>query len=296
MNKKKLNSISLFDVLVYIFVGLFAVMCIYPFLLVISGSLSTQESILKNGFTIFPETISFSTYKTLFMNADKIIRAYQISIFVTVVGTFSALFINTLIAFTLSRRELKYNRFLNLVVLIPILFSGGMVPWYIVCVNILHLKDTIFALILPSLVSSWNIFLIRNYFRSIPEALYEAGKMDGASDFRSYYMYMRLSAPVLATIGLFTCLSYWNDWWLGLMLINKTELQPLQLLLRNIVANIQFLKTMNPSPELQALMAEVPTDALKMTMVVVTIGPIIFVYPFVQKYFVKGIMVGSVKG
>ena len=294
---RSVRRVSVFDIVIYILVGGFAFLCLYPFLMVVMGSISSQTSIIRNGFTLFPSEISFGAYEALFGNRNRILNAYKITIIVTVLGTVSSLLVNCLIAFTLSRRELRGRRVLNLFVLIPIIFSGGMVPWYIICVNYLGLQDSIQALILPMLANSWNIFLIRNYFYSVPDSLYEAAKMDGASDFTVFFkIYLPVSTPVLATIGLFTTLAYWNDWWLGMMLINREELQPLQLLLRTIIANVQFLRTMNPSPELQLLYAQLPSDAIRMAMVIVTIGPIILVYPFVQKFFVKGIMVGSVKG
>ena len=178
------------------------------------------------------------------------------------------------------------------------LFNGGMVPWYLVCTQYLHLKDTIWALILPSVVSAWYIFLIRNYFTGVPEELWESAKLDGASEIIVFLkIYLPLATPVIATVVLFAALGYWNDWWLGLMLIDNSSKQPLQMLLRTMISNIQFLQTMSQqSSEVQAMLASVPGDGVKMAMVVVTTGPIILLYPFVQKYFMKGIMVGAVKG
>ena len=291
------QRVTIFDVIIYIVVGLFAFVCLYPFMMVIMGSVSTQTSIIRNGYTLFPSEISFGAYEMLFANFDRIANGYRISLIVTICGTLLALTVNSMIAFSLSRRDMVGRRFLSLFILVPIIFSGGMVPWYIVCVNILKIQDSLWALILPMVASSWNIFLIRNYFYSIPDSLYESAKIDGANDFSIFFrIYLRLSTPVLATVGLFTTLAYWNDWWHALMLINRQELHPLQMLLRSITANIQFLRTMSPSPEMLVLFATIPAPAVQMAMVVITIGPIILVYPFVQRFFVKGIMVGSVKG
>lgn len=169
------------------------------------------------------------------------------------------------------------------------LFNGGMVPWYIICVNYLHLKDSIFALILPMLASPWYIFLMRNYFSSVPEEMYESARIDGAGDIRIFVsIYLRLATPVLATVTLFTALGYWNDWWLGLMLVEKSELQPLQMLLRNIISSIQYLQTMESNAQIQQMMATIPGDGVKMALVIITTGPIILLYPFVQRHFVKG--------
>ena len=285
--------------LVYLFVGLFAFACLYPFLLVIAGSFTTKEYSLLHGFTLLPppEGLSLAAYQALFINKDFIVSGYKVTLFVTFVGTTLSLFSNSMMGFALSRRSAPLRKAMNFYVLFPMLFSGGMVPWYIVCVNVLKIKNSIWALILPMMAGSWNIFLFRNYFLSIPEALYESAKVDGAGDLRIYaQIYIRLSAPVLATVTLFTALGYWNDWWLGMMLVDRSEMQPLQMLLRNIISNLQFLQTMQASPQVQRMLASIPSDGVRMALVIVTTGPILLLYPIVQRYFVKGIMVGAVKG
>jgi putative aldouronate transport system permease protein len=293
MNKR----VSLGYVLVVLFVGLFSALCLYPFLLVISGSLTTRAAAAAYGFTLIPREFTFEPYRVLFSNSRAIISGYRVTVSVTVIGTALSLVINSMMAFVLSRQNLAGRKFINIYVLITMLFSGGMVPWYIVCTRYLHLKDSYLALIVPSLVSAWNIFLIRNYFKAVPKELYESAKIDGAQDFTIYRrIYMPLGKPVLATVLLFTALGYWNDWWLGLMLIDRQEMQPLQMLLRAVIANIQFLQTMDSSPMMQLMMANIPGDGLRMALVIITTGPIMLLYPFVQRYFVKGIMLGSVKG
>ena len=295
--KKKRERISFGQVLVYVFVGLFAAACLYPFLLVISGSLTSKADSTLYGFSLIPRSITFAAYETLFVNGRAIINGYKVTIFVTVVGTILSLCINSMMGFVVSRKNLKFRRGLNFYVLFTMLFNGGMVPWYIICVRYLGMKDHIWALIIPMLAGPWNIFLFRNYFFSVPDALYESAKIDGAGDFRIFWqIYIRLATPVLATVTLFTALGYWNDWWLGLMLIDKSELQPLQMLLRNIISNLQFLQTMESSPQVQMLLASIPSDSVRMALVIITTGPILLLYPFVQRYFVKGIMVGAVKG
>lgn len=291
------SKINVADLIIYLGVGLFSLACLYPFLMVVSGSFSSQSSILQNGYRLVPDEWTLGSYGALFMNSDKIARAYGVTILVTLSGTTLSLLVNSSMGFVLSRKDTRLRKVLNILVLIPILFTGGMVPWYIVCVVYLDLKDTIFALILPMVANGWYILLIRNFFMSVPNDMFESAHMDGANEyvilFRIYYP---LAKPVMATVGLFVCLAYWNDWWLGMMLVDKAEIQPLQLLLYSIISNIQFLKTMNNSPEMQQLWSSVPTEGLRMAMVVITIGPMILVYPFLQKYFVKGIMVGAVKG
>ncbi|MDR2483534.1 MAG: carbohydrate ABC transporter permease [Treponema sp.] len=293
MNKR----VSFGYVLVVFLVGLFSALCLYPFLLVISGSLTTRAAASAYGFTLIPREFTVEPYRVLFSNSRAIISGYRVTVSVTVIGTALSLVINSMMAFVLSRRNLPGRKFINIYVLITMLFSGGMVPWYIVCTRYLHLKDSYLALIVPSLVSAWNIFLIRNYFKTMPNELYESAKIDGAQDFTIYRrIYMPLGKPVLATVLLFTALGYWNDWWLGLMLIDRQEMQPLQMLLRAVIANIQFLQTMDASPMMQLMMANIPGDGLRMALVIITTGPIMLLYPFVQRYFVKGIMLGSVKG
>jgi putative aldouronate transport system permease protein len=284
-------------ILIVCFISLFAFFCLYPFLLVISGSFTSRAAATAYGFTLIPKEFTTESYKILFTNSKRIFDAYRVTILVTVTGTALSLIVNSMMAFVLSRTNLYGRKFLNIYVLITMLFSGGMVPWYIVCTRYLHLKDSYLALVIPSLVSAWNIFLLRNYFKSVPYEIYESAKIDGAREFLIYRrIYLPLSKPVLATVLLFTALGYWNDWWLGLMLIDRQEMQPLQMLLRAVIANIQFLQTMDSSPMMQQMMSNIPGDGVRMALVIITTGPIILLYPFVQKYFVKGIMLGSVKG
>lgn len=283
---------------VYLFAILFAFVCLYPFLMVIGGSLMTNSEVANDGFKVFPKEVTFASYKLLLGNGNLILNGYKITLFVTVVGTFCSIIVNGMMGYVLSRKRVAGRKFMNLYVLLTMLFNGGMVPWYLICTRYLHLKNNIFALILPSVVSAWYIFLIRNYFSGIPEEIYEAAKIDGAGEFMIFRkIYLKLATPVIATVVLFAALGYWNDWWLGLMLMDRSDMQPLQMLLRTMMSNIQFLQTMSEqSSEAQAMLASVPGDGVKMAMVVVTTGPIILLYPFIQKYFMKGIMVGAVKG
>lgn len=198
---------------------------------------------MQYGYSIWPKTITFDSYRILLLGSNRIFEAYGVSTFVTVVGTILSLFLTSMGAYVMARRSFKYRNILSIFVIITMLFSGGLVPWYIVIVRYLHLKDTIWALILPSLGNAFNMFLIRNFMLSIPEDLHESAKMDGAGEFRIYSrLIMPLALPVLATVGLFVALGYWNDWFLGLMFVDKQELQPLQLLLRTLISNVDFLK------------------------------------------------------
>ena len=291
--KKNLKSTT---VIAYIVVSIFALFCLFPFIMVVSGSLTPEEDIVKYGYSLIPRRISFDAYRILLYDIDRILNAYKITIFVTVVGTLCSLLVNSMAGYVLSRK-VRYQKPLLIFTIITMLFSGGMVPWYIVCVRYLHLKDTVRALILPTVARAWYIFLLRNFFKGIPEEMYESSKIDGASELTTFVKIMLpLAKPAIATVTLFASLAYWNDWWAGLMLIDDSNKQPLQLLLRTIVSNTQFLQSSPNAGMMQEVSNILPVESVKMAIVILTIGPIIFVYPFIQKYFVKGIMVGAVKG
>ena len=291
--KKNLKSTT---VIAYIGVSIFALFCLFPFIMVVSGSLTPEEDIVKYGYSLIPRRISFDAYRILLYDIDRILNAYKITIFVTVVGTLCSLLVNSMAGYVLSRK-VRYQKPLLIFTIITMLFSGGMVPWYIVCVRYLHLKDTVWALILPTVARAWYIFLLRNFFKGIPEEMYESSKIDGASELTTFVKIMLpFAKPAIATVTLFASLAYWNDWWAGLMLIDDSNKQPLQLLLRTIVSNTQFLQSSPNAGMMQEVSNILPVESVKMAIVILTIGPIIFVYPFIQKYFVKGIMVGAVKG
>ncbi|MFE4711441.1 MULTISPECIES: carbohydrate ABC transporter permease [Paenibacillus] len=291
------RKFSLSQFLIALVIGLFSLACLFPFLMVVSGSLSTEKDIMQYGYSLWPKTITFDSYRILLLGSNRIFQAYGVSTFVTIVGTVLSLFLTSMGAYVMARRSFKYRNILSIFVIITMLFSGGLVPWYIIIVRYLHLKDTIWALILPSLANAFNMFLIRNFMLSIPEDLHESAKMDGAGEFRIYArLIMPLALPVLATVGLFVALGYWNDWFLGLMFVDKQELQPLQLLLRTLISNVEFLKSSSNAAAMQRISTQIPSESIKMALTVITIGPIIFLYPFLQRYFVKGLMVGAVKG
>ncbi|GMK42225.1 sugar ABC transporter permease [Paenibacillus sp. CCS19] len=288
---------SLSQTIIVLAVSLFSLSCLFPFIMVISGSLSTEKDIVNFGYSLWPKHITFDSYRILLLGSNRILDAYVVSIIVTVVGTILSLFVTSMGAYVMARRSFKYRNILSVYVIITMLFNGGLVPWYIICVNYLHLKDTMWALILPPLANAFNMFLIRNFMLSIPEDLHESAKIDGAGELRIYSrLIMPLALPVLATVGLFVALGYWNDWFLGLMFVDKQELQPLQLLLRTLISNVEFLKSSSNAAAMQRISAQIPSESIKMALTVITIGPIIFLYPFLQRYFVKGLMVGAVKG
>lgn len=282
---------SLFRVTNTIFLAVVSILTLFPFLVVLAVSFSDESSIAKNGFRLIPEKWSLGAYRLLF-EGSVVFDAYRISIIVTVAGTIISVLITSMLGYALSRKSLKYRNVLNMIVYIPMIFSGGLVPFYMVLLK-LHLKDNILGLILPMLFNPFFMFLILNFFRGLPDAVIESAKIDGAGEFRIYRsIVMRLAAPGIATITLFYALNYWNEWNLALLLINDTRLYPLQYLLRMILMRVSYVG----QAAMNANVSEIPAESTKMATVIVTIGPIMLVYPFVQKYFIKGITIGAVKG
>lgn len=293
MNKKTADY-NFIQILGYVFVGLVALFCMIPFLLIVSGSISTESEIIKNGFSIFPRKLSFDAYKLVFVVPKTIINAYKVSFIVTLTGVAFGLLLTAVAGYVLMRKDFKYRNTFAFIFYFSSIFSGGMIPAYILMVNYLHLKDSVLALILPGAVSAWNIFLMRNFMSSIPESIAESAKIDGANDAYIFYkLYLPLSKPGLATIGLFIGLGHWNSWFGAMLYISKKELFPLQYLLYKMLSSVSELQQ---SAMGNAIIPDMPGETLKMAMAVVATGPIIFLYPFVQRYFISGLTVGSVKG
>lgn len=279
----------------YLFIAAFSILCLYPLLLVLSVSFSDETEVLTNGYSLIPKIFSLETYRYIFSSSGaKILRSYGVTIFVTVAGTLLSLFVTSMISFAISIKTLKYRNIIAFLCNFTIVFSAGLIPWYMVCVNILGLKNSILALLLPNMFSVWNMFLMRTYFSNISPSLYEAARIDGAGYFT---IFLKIGAPLcktaLLTIGLMYALQYWNDWWNALMFIDKKNLFPLQYFLYNILSNVNAISSGRVPAGATAV--KLPAETVKMAVTMITIGPIIFLYPFVQRYFVKGIMTGAVK-
>lgn len=267
-----------------------------PFLTVVSVSFSEQEMIEEFGYHLIPMKISFEGYRYVFSSMKQIINSYLVTIFITVVGTVLSLMIVSAIAYSLSRRDFMYRRLVSTIVFIPMIFSGGVVPSYILITRYLNMADTIWVLFVPGLVGVWNIFLLRTFFSTLPMALIEKAKIEGANELQIYFkIVLPLSKTGLATVALFTSLSYWNEWFNSLLYINNDRFVTLQLLLYRIMENMQFLKNNVSSTSIKTAM-RMPVEPAKTAMVIVAAGPMLVVFPFFQKYFVKGITIGAVKG
>ena len=271
---------------------------ILPFLLVFISSITDETVLIRNGYSFFPEKISFYAYQYIIRQGEKILRAYGVTILITVVGTFFNLMFSALLAYPLSVKTLPYRRQITFFVFFTMLFNGGLVPTYLMYVNYFHIKNTIWALIIPNLLlSANNVLMIRSYFMtSIPEALYEAAKIDGAGHTKIFFQItFPLGKPILVTMGLFSALAYWNDWTNGLYYIRDTKLYGIQNLLNKMISDLTAL-TQNASGASTVAIADIPSASVRMAIAFVAMLPILCLYPFLQRYFTKGIALGAVKG
>ena len=283
----------IFTIVCHVFLALFAVICLFPFLLVISASFTDEYTLLWEGYKLFPSKLSTSAYQ-LVMRTSQLGRGYVVTIFITVTGTLASLLVTSMMSYALSVRKLRIRNRIAFFVYFTMLFSGGMVANYLLITKYLHLKDNILVYILPALISPWNMMLLRNFFATIPESLAESAKIDGANDMTILMkIVLPIAKPGLVTIGLFYALSYWNEWFKAMMYMDKDNLITLQYLIMKILRNINFANTVAGSI---GVSVNVPAYTSRMATLVVTIGPIVFLYPFLQKYFVKGLTVGGVKG
>ncbi len=291
MNQIKDKNETLVQVILNIILFIGAFICLYPIVLTLMVSFSSEMSVVKNGYQLIPEEFSLQSYKLVFQDSS-IYSAYGVSIVVTVVGTVLSLIACGMAGYALSIQRVKYRDKISMFFYIPMVFSAGLLPWYLVCTQVLKLTDSIWALILPMLVSPFNVFLMRNYFKTIPPSLVESAEIDGCSILKTFFsIILPLSTPILATVSLFIGLGYWNDWGLALWFINDKTLYPLQYMLYRIQSIIDFIRQNGSMGNI-----EIPAQTFQIATLFITIGPIVLLYPFVQKYFVKGIMVGAVKG
>lgn len=287
----------IFNIFGYPIVGIFGILCLLPFVLIVSASFSSEQSILQYGYRLWPREFTFEGYAISLANPASIIRAYGVTIFVTSVGTIVSVFINTMTGYVLQRKDFPWRNGFSYYFFFTTLFNGGLVPWYILCVNTLHFKNNIWGLILPGLMSVWNILLVKGFMRSIPFEITESAKCDGAGDFTIFLkLILPLSKPVIATIGLFTALMYWNDWYHCLLFISDShpELFTLQYFLYRLLQSVRNIREIMDQAGIY--IPTPPVENMKMALTVIVTGPIVFLYPFVQKYFIKGLTLGSVKG
>ncbi|TYP76634.1 carbohydrate ABC transporter permease [Paenibacillus methanolicus] len=295
-NNKKIRMDQLvLAVVSYSWVTLVAVICVLPFLLILGGSFTKESEIVLEGFKLIPKQFSLDAYRFIFEYPEDIIRAYGLTVSLTAIGTSLSLFFISMSGYVIQRTDFKWRNIFSFIFYFTTLFSGGLVPLYILVVNYLKLNNTFWVLLLLPMINVFYILVMKSFMRSIPAAITESAKIDGAGDFTIFIrLILPLCKPALATIGLFVALAYWNDWYYSLLFISDQKLYPLQYYLYKIIGNVDALKIVaeksgNKVPDL-------PGEGLKMALTMVVTGPIIFLYPFIQRYFVKGLTIGAVKG
>lgn len=274
--------------------------CVLPVLLIFIVSFTEENSLMNRGYSLFPEKLNTLAYQFLFSDSGTIVRAYGVTILVTVVGTTLNVLITAMFAYPLSRNNFPFKRFMSLIILLPMLFSGGLVPFYMIYVSVLHVKNTLFALILPGMFGGFNVFVMRTYFKSnIPDSLVESAFMDGASEIRIFFsIIMPLARPVLATTAFFCFLGYWNEWFNCSLFITNDKLYNIQYVMMKAIREITFFKDnlQKMGGYGQAELNKVPSEGVRMAMAVVGMLPILVAYPFFQRYFIRGMVIGAVKG
>lgn len=284
-----------FNVTGYLFMTLITLACVYPFLLMIMGSVTPEQTILKEGYRLLPSAFSLKAYEVLLRDRHVVVQAYWISTIVTLIGTTLSMLVISMGSYVLARKDFTARKVMSLYFYFTMIFSGGLVPTYILIARYLHLKNTIWVLILPGVMSIWYLFLLRNYIQSIPGSILESARIDGAGDFRIYWqMVLPMSLPGLATVGLFAGLGFWNNWMNARLYIENAKLFPLQYVLFEMLNSVRYREMFAVVAE--AAGQDMPTQTMKLAMAVIATGPMILLFPFLQKYFVKGLTMGAVKG
>ncbi|MDE7351554.1 MAG: carbohydrate ABC transporter permease [Acetatifactor sp.] len=286
-----------FNMLAYVVLALLSLICLLPFWLVVSGSFSDQRSIQLGGYQLIPQNFSLDAYKMLFRIPGELLRAYGVTIFVTGAGTLLGLLFTSMAAYVLACREFRYRYQVSFFFYFTSIFGGGLVPWYIFNTKYLRFHNNIISLIVPILINVTYLLILKSYMMNIPQGLYESARLDGAGD---WIIYWRIAMPLckagLATVGLFIALNYWNDWYNAMLFLDegRKDLYPLQYFLNNILTKAQAINAAAARSGIPA--SDVPSEPMKLAMTVVATGPIVLLYPFLQKYFVKGVTIGAVKG
>ncbi len=293
--KNKVNGASIVRNIILLCVSL---ACITPLILVISISFSNMQDIYEYGYRFIPRRIDFEAYKFILKEPKQLVDSYITSILMTVIGGSLSLVLTALIAYPMSRKDYIYRRPLSLYVVFTLLFNGGLVPWYILITQYLRLGDNFWVLVLPYLVHALYVIILRTFFATIPAEMIEAAYIDGANELKIFTnIILPMSKPALATVSLLIAFRYWNDWWLAMLFISSPEKRPLQYMLYTVMSNIEEMeKNFQYYASMQVGLEEFPKEPARMAMAVLAVGPMLFVFPFFQKYFAKGMTVGAVKG
>lgn len=276
---------------------LLALFCVVPILYILSASLSDEIQLTKEGYSLLPRGFSLEAYKYILESPKPIINAYGVTILVTLGGTAVSLLVTTMLAYVIARKDFKIGRVFAFMIFFSMLFNGGLVPTYIMLTKYYHLKDTIWALIFPYIIMPWHVFLMKGFLADIPTSLIEAAKIDGAGEVKTFFkIIVPISKPALATVGLFIAFTYWNDWYQSMLYIDSPDINSLQFYLYRIMNNIQYLSTSMQAGNISIDIASLPSETARMALCILAAGPMLVVFPFFQKYFVKGLIVGAVKG
>ncbi len=277
-----------------LFIGLFALLCLFPFYLIIAASVTPETSLIRNGYPLIPTEFSGQSYELCLKNPESVLRAYGNTFGVTLTGTFLSVWLATMTGYVLARKDFPYRNFFSFF-FFTTLFSGGLVPWYMMCTRYLGFKNHYYALVLPMMFSVWNTIIAKSFIGGIPSAITESAKIDGANDFIIYIkLIIPLCKPLIATLALFSALAFWNDWYNCMLFITDENKYSLQYYLQRMLGSAAAMKIVAEKSGID--LPSVPLEGMKMAMTVIATGPIVLLYPFVQRYFVKGLTIGAVKG
>lgn len=283
------------NILGVVCIGGFALVCLVPFYLIVIASFTPESSLIRDGYPIFPRAFDLQSYALCLKNPTSVLLAYANTIGVTAVGTFMAVWLASMTGYVLSRQDFPYRNKFSFFFFFTTLFNSGLVPWYIICTRYLHMKNSYLGLILPLMFSVWNMIIAKSFMSGIPSAITESAKIDGANDLTIYLkLILPLSKPLIATLGLFSALAYWNDWYNCMLYVTNENMFTLQYYLQRMLGSAQAMKLVAEKSGIA--LPSVPLEGMKMAMTIIATGPIVLLYPFVQRYFVKGLTIGAVKG
>ncbi len=279
----------------YVLIGIFALICVIPFYLIIVASFTDETELIRNGYPLLIKEFSLQAYQLCLKNPVSILKAYGNTIGVTLFGTFCAVLLATMTGYVLSRKDFPWRNQFSFFFFFTTLFNGGLVPWYMLCVRYLHFKNSYIGLILPLMFSVWNMIIAKSFMNGIPSAITESAKIDGANDIVIFFrLILPLSKPLIATLSLFAALAYWNDWYNCMLYVTDENMFTLQYYLQRMLGSAEAMRIVAEKSGIA--LPSVPLESMKMAMTVIATGPIVLLYPFVQRYFVKGLTIGAVKG
>ncbi len=278
-------------------VGLFALICVIPFYLIIVASITSETSLIRDGYPLIPKLseLSLQSYALCLKNPTAILKSYGMTISVTAIGTFLSVLMATMTGYVLSRKDFPWRNQFSFFFFFTTLFNGGLVPWYLMCTRYLNFKNSIIGLILPLMFSVWNMIIAKSFMTGIPAEITESAKIDGANDITIFAkLILPLSKPLIATLSLFAALAYWNDWYNCMLFVTNEDMFTLQYYLQRILGSAEAMRIVAEKSGIA--LPSIPLEGMKMAMTIIATGPIVLLYPFVQRYFVKGLTIGAVKG